>query len=87
MASADVSATSAGANDSPVVLVQDVSMMEGLLAEYKQDILGFEYVGVPVFQAMADTLAECMYKQPNRASLGKLLKAYACPANVPRMKI
>ena len=84
VASADVSAASAGVIGSPVV--QDAGVMEGLLAEYKQDILGFEHVGVPVFQAMADTLAECLYQQPNRASLDKLLKAYPCPANVPRLK-
>ena len=84
MAAGPACPVDAGVSASP--LIQDDSVLNALLDDYKKDILGFEYAGEHVYQAMADTLAQCLYKQPNRASLEALLKSYPCPGNVPRMK-
>ena len=83
-AAGPVSLAAAGVNVPPIV--QDDKVLDALVQDYKKDILGFEYAGEPVYPAMADMLALCMYKQPNRASLESLLKAYPCPENVPCMK-
>ena len=47
----------------PPFLVWDGKVLNALLEDDKKDFK-FEYAGEPVYQAMANTLAQCFYEQP-----------------------